>query len=233
MKKVINKLHQVQFNRELRTRSMVIRFHILWLAFYVALAIGIGFFVYHLYTEHKEDVLPAGYVDLKVGKQKYQPGDTVSFKVTNNFPTTIYITNNCPEEPLDVYKWDGSKWHQIHDYYNGHDGMCSDQSRRIAIKPNSTLSYSYKDWPDLFKKSGVYRIVMRVDHYEGVPYQDFTVLNKPRTIHKSSPQSSTGTQSQQQTQQTHNTATDDTSSSTTNKHNAEPEDIHENEVDDD
>lgn len=230
MKKAIKRVKKMQFNKELRTRSMVIRFHILWVIFYVAVFVVVGIFAYKLYDEHKEDSLPAGSITLSTNKTKYQVGEVVKFKVTNHFPTTIYVANTCPSEPLDVYIWQNKKWQQISAIARNPDSKCYGQPRRIAVAPNSSLSYSYKEWPDLFAKPGVYRIIMKVDHYEGVPFRDFKVLKKRKVINQTDSSSVTSTQLQSLPAPTQNTDNDDAYEDNAKK---EPEVEVENEVDDD
>lgn len=182
-------MKKIKLNRELRTRNMVIRYHLLWVLFYALLLIAAGIFAYRLYDEHKEDRLPAGYIDLEVSKTKYQVGEDVVFTVINRFPTDIYVANNCPGEPLDVYTWKNKKWQQIHATAKDPDSVCYEQDRRVEVAPNSSITYHYKHWPDLFKEPGVYRIAMRVDHYDEVPFQDFVVLKPAEVITNSTQQS--------------------------------------------
>jgi len=182
-----NGLKQSRFNKELRTRNMVVHLHLLWVAFYIVVVSLIAGVAYYYYHEHKEDQFPVGSIELKVSKPRYKPGETVSFSVINHFPTTIYVTNRCPQEPLDVYIWEDKQWKQIHDIAKDEDSQCFTQPRRVPVAPSSTLSYSFKDWPDLFKKPGVYRIVMKIDHYKGYPFQDFAVLKPQKVIKKTAP----------------------------------------------
>ena len=186
----------MRFNRELRTRNMVIRFHILWVVFYIVLLSGVAAIAWNIYREHDEDQYPSGAIELKVGKEEYQLNEEITFKVKNNFPTTVFVTNSCPEEPLNVYRWQDEEWHQIHDKATNPDGECFKQPRRIAIKPNSALEYHFKDWPNLFSKAGVYRIVLDIDHYDDLPFQDFVVL-KPLEINKDSTKTSQPSNSNQ------------------------------------
>ncbi len=180
-------MKQPKFNKELKTRNMVVHLHLLWVAFYIIVISLIAGVAYYYYHEHKENQFPVGSIELKVSKTRYKPGETVSFSVINHFPTTIYVTNRCPQEPLDVYKWQDKQWKQIHDSAKDEDSQCYTQPRRVPVAPSSTLTYNFKDWPDLFKNPGVYRIVMKVEHYKGYPFQDFVVLKPQEVIKKTSP----------------------------------------------
>lgn len=172
----------MRLNRELRTKTMVIRFHILWVIFYVALFSGFIYLSAKVYNEHNEDKLPSGHIVLSVGKTKYQLNDKITFKIQNNFPNTIYVINNCPEEPLNVYRWENNEWKQIHDTAKDKNSNCYKQPRQIAIGARSSIEYDFEDWPNLFKKPGVYRLVMKLDHYDDLPYQDFVILKPAKVI---------------------------------------------------
>lgn len=172
-------MKRLKLNRELRTRSMVVRFHLLWVAFYALLFIGIVGFGAYLYHEHAENQLPSGHVELTVSKTAYQPGEVVEFSIKNNFPTTIYTTNRCPEEPLDVYRWQDDGWQQIHDKAVKGEAECFTQPRKVPLQAGGTIIYNFKDWPRLFAEAGVYRIVLHIDHYDDLPFQDFKVLEAP------------------------------------------------------
>ncbi len=192
----------MRLNRELRTKHMTIRFHILWVIFYILLITGFVKLGLHVYREHDEDQFPPGSIVLKVSKTRYKPGEAVSFSIQNQFPNTIYVTNNCPEEPLNVYRWDDNRWEQTHATAKDKNSNCHKQPRHIAIKPNSTRKYDFKDWPTLFKKPGVYRLAMKIDHSDEIVFDDFVVLRPARVIKKPGPENQSSTREQTTTTET-------------------------------
>lgn len=159
----------------------IARYHLLWVAFYVILLGSTAVFAKQLYVEYDTDQIPSGYVELTVSKTQYQLGEPVEFTVINHFPTTIYVTNHCPKEPLHVFRWENNEWVEMHDEAESPDSECYKQERNIAIAPESSRAYNFNDWPNLFKEPGVYRIAMTVDHYGDIPFQDFVIL-KPREV---------------------------------------------------
>ena len=211
----------MRLNREFRTKTFVFRFHLLWVLFYLLVICIIGLFVHHVLEEHGDDQLPSGHVELSVSSGQYQPGETIYFTIKNNFPTKIYITNNCPSEPLNVYRWSGTRWDQIHDTAPSAESECYTQPRRVLIEAGKTVTYSFKDWPNLLSKPGVYRLVLVIDHYDQLPFVDFKILEKPAEP--------------QHIITTHNTSNEPESSSSNvttvpTKTRAEPEPEHEPEL---
>lgn len=163
-------------------KSFIKKIHLLWIIFYFLLIGGTVSFGSNLYEKYNEDQLPDGNIELLINKTKYQLGETVEFTVINHFPTTIYVTNQCPKEPLNVYRWQNQKWIQIHDEATSEDSECYSQERNVGILPENSRSYNFKDWPNLFKEPGVYRIAMTVNHYGDLPFQDFVILEAPKII---------------------------------------------------
>lgn len=222
----------MRLNRELRTKNMTIRFHILWALFYVVLFSGFVYVGMKVYNEHNEDNLPSGHIVLSVGKEKYQLNDKITFQIENNFPNTIYVINNCPEEPLNVYKWVDNNWKQIHDTAKDKNSNCYKQPRRIAIGARSSIKYDFEDWPHLFKEPGVYRLVMKLDHYDDLPYRDFVILKPAKIIEVENNDDNTPAQTSPSAP---TPANDDNQQSTTRQKESDEdkEQEPENEVDDD
>lgn len=167
-------------------KLLVTRFHLLWVILYLLLIGGATAFGAHLYEKNDQDVLPSGSIELLVSKTKYQLGEVVEFTVVNHFPTTIYVTNQCPGEPLNVYRWQDKKWIQIHDTSKDEGGECSSQERDVGIMPEGSRGYNFKDWPNLFKNPGVYRIAMLVQHSNNIFFKDFIVLEPAEVVERKS-----------------------------------------------
>lgn len=152
-----------------------------WVFVYLAIITAAVFFggvTYHKYNEHR---LPTGNIELTVDKLSYQLGETVSFTVTNHFPVPVFVTNQCPNEPLSVYRWNNEEWVQLHAVAQD-DSECYTQERNVAIPSEATRSYDFSDWEDLFSSPGVYRIAASIDHYADIPFQDFVILEPAEVV---------------------------------------------------
>ena len=157
------------------------KFYIPWIILYffiISVAVAFGASAYNKYDDHQ---LPSGYIELEVSKEKYELGETVEFILKNHFPTTIYVTNECPKEPLNVYRWVDEKWIELHDTAKD-SGECYSESRNIAIPSEGSRKYNFSDWPNLFREPGVYRIATAIDHYNDVPFQDFVIMEPASVI---------------------------------------------------
>jgi hypothetical protein len=150
-----------------------------------------------MYNKYETRHLPVGSIELSINKTQYQLGEVVGFTLTNHFPVPVYVTNQCPSEPLNVYRWENKEWVEIHATAKD-DAECYTQDRNIAVSSEGTRSYDFGDWPQLFGEPGVYRIAAAIDHYGGAPFQDFVVLEPAKIIEVMDPPRVTYEQEDQQ-----------------------------------
>ncbi|HET8991491.1 MAG TPA: hypothetical protein VFN31_00465 [Candidatus Saccharimonadales bacterium] len=148
-----------------------------WLMFYLLL---IALFIYSIYGQTKQvNTLnfPNGTLQLTTTKSKYTVGDTISYTLRNGFKQPITLLNNCPNEPLYVYTWSNNAWVRIHDTANV--SACNNTPKQQTIAPGASYSQNFNNWPNLFNKPGIYRIVGFATNYQAIPYADFKVVPKP------------------------------------------------------
>jgi hypothetical protein len=119
-------------------------------------------------------IVPVGQVKLTVPYSKYIVGEKISYTIKNNYNSSIYIINNCPSEPLAVYRFENNKWVRQHDQTT--QGECAGQQRQINVEPGGSITGDFSPWHNLFKTPGKYRLVVAVEHYNSLPYQDFEVV---------------------------------------------------------
>lgn len=166
---------------EQRHKFFRLGYYVPWAVLYLFIVGGTTTFAAVMLTKYEKQHLPSGSIELSVDKSKYQQGEVVEFTVTNHFPVPVYVTNQCPREPLNVYRWQNTAWVQIHATAK-EDGECYTQERDVAVASEATRSYNFSDWPDLFSEPGVYRIAAVIDHYSEIPFQDFVVLEPAEVI---------------------------------------------------
>jgi len=156
-----------------------IRQRIIWAIVYAVIIIGSLGALYFVGNKIATHSIPVGDVQLSVPYSKYLVGESVTFTLHNGFNSTIYVINNCPDEPLEVYRQENNTWVRIHD--KAAIGDCSSDQRQIAVTANSSISGTYEAWKNLFSTPGKYRIVAYVEYYNALPYQDFEIIAKPET----------------------------------------------------
>ena len=147
-------------------------------AIFVAILAAILLYLYQQIGSVQLFSLPKGSVELSMPYTKYLQGESIQITVTNNFNTPITILNDCPYEPLAVYKYVSKKWQRIHSLSKTR--VCDDDDKTVLIKPNTSVTTSFKEWPDLFSKSGKYRIALQVHYYGYIPYKDFEIVKKTK-----------------------------------------------------
>ncbi len=95
--------------------------------------------------------------DLGIGttKTEYAYGKGVQVTIQNNLTETVTIENECPAEPLDVFKYKDGEWVQTTAVYEDLD--CNSEDYTIA--PGEKLSLSYLSWSyGVFDEIGRYQI---------------------------------------------------------------------------
>jgi len=152
-----------------------------WITLYFFIIGGTTVFATSVYKKYETQHLPSGNIELSIPKSAYQLGEVVEFTITNHFPVPIYVTNKCPQEPLNVYRWNNNSWQQVHaKATDGED--CYTGERNVAIESESARTYNFADWPELFDTPGVYRIAANINHYDDIPFQDFVILEPAKVI---------------------------------------------------
>lgn len=165
---------------------MMKRFPIIWILVYLIIIGGSATFAASLFEDIKEEQLPDGNIELLTNKDKYQLGEKIEFTVINHFPVSIFVANQCPNEPLNVYVWQGKEWTQIHDSAKD-TAECYTEDRNVEILPEKIRNYDFSDWPNLFTGPGVYRLAMVVDHSDDIFFKDFVILEPAKVLDVSSP----------------------------------------------
>lgn len=156
------------------------RVHAKWLAFYVLLLIAAIFGMTKVAAHIRTHTIPFGQMELEIPYTRYVLGEDVTFTLTNHFNGIVFVSNNCPEEPLMVFRQESSRWVRIHDEASETD--CPSEAREIGVKPNGIVTGSFSKWKHLFDKPGKYRVVAYVEYYNSLPYDDFEVVAKKAAV---------------------------------------------------
>lgn len=163
-----------------------------WGVIYVLLFGMLGVILYLVAGRIHTYSIPVGSFQLTIPYAKYVVGDIVTFTLKNNFNSTVYVADDCPSEPLAVYRLENTTWVRIHD--ESALDSCDGKDRQIAIPAGSERTGSFADWNNLFATPGKYRVVAYVDYFDAMPHQDFEVVAAPVPEKASSAQTKTQTQ---------------------------------------
>ena len=175
-------------NNELDLLKNPLKLSLFWVVVYILIA---GFIIGGANiaaSQVRTHTLPTGDVTLSISYSKYVVGESVAFTIKNNYNSSISILNNCPAEPLAVYRQasDGS-WIRQHDYASY--GGCSTEQRQVSVAAGQSITGSFDPWQNLFVNPGKYRVVAFVEYYNALPYQEFEVV-APKTASTTQQQSS-------------------------------------------
>lgn len=102
---------------------------------------------------------------LTLAQQRYEEGEVVQFVLANNEGRALRLDNDCPGEPLSVYRLYGQEWRAVSTYSS--TIACDTTQTAIVVEPGARMSMSYEHWSDLFSEPGTYRIVARFQGFDG------------------------------------------------------------------
>jgi len=86
---------------------------------------------------------------------EFKQDDLVSVKLRNNTEEKITIKNDCPGEPLNVFKYINGDWQQL----NVSPRIVCDTTDPLVIEPKKDLTINYQSWNHaLFNEMGRYKI---------------------------------------------------------------------------
>lgn len=171
-----------------------------WIMVWSLLALISVYAIYRIADTIRLHQLPSGSVELTVPYSKYLVGEVISFTLKNSYNSPIYVTNECPKEPLIVYQKKATRWERIHDTTSV--DKCPTQDRQIEIPANGEISGSFEPWVNLFDEPGMYRVVAYVEFYNELPYQEFEIIAQPTAEAAFQQNQSTATSSVPQSTQT-------------------------------
>lgn len=124
---------------------------LLFLAIFLLLNLLFGSFK----NEGTEQKLGEGTLGIATTKENFSRGDTITVQLKNNTKEVIQIPNECPNEPLTVYRFSEDVWKQI---AATPKITCAD-TKPITIEPDKTVTIKYDKWSRaLFSNIGKYKI---------------------------------------------------------------------------
>ncbi len=151
-----------------------------WSIFYLLLLAVFGYNIYHNIMSVNTKIIPSGRIDLTASQLQYTVGNKIQVTLKNGLTSSITLNGKCPQEPLNVYRWENNLWTRVHSTVDAK--ACAAQSKQTVIPPNGTYNISYADWSQLFATPGIYRIAALADNYNGVAYTDFDVVAPPAPV---------------------------------------------------
>jgi hypothetical protein len=118
---------------------------------------------------------PATGISIDVSQAQYKVGQDVVVTLSNTSSTNVYINNNCPNEPLAVYRLENNTWVGVQAAASSAKCVGEPQNYEIPVDHSARFNYHY--WPNLFSQPGRYRIVANIELFSEGPSVDFNVVD--------------------------------------------------------
>jgi len=155
------------------------KFRLMWTAVYLIIFAVIIYIAIAAANGIRTHTLPSGSVQLTVPYSKYVVGEKITFSIKNNYNSSISVVNNCPSEPLAVYRREGVTW--VRQHAQASEESCPDEQRQVSVPTGGVVNGNFAAWHNLFSAPGKYRVVAFVEFYNSLPYQEFEVIAQPKT----------------------------------------------------
>lgn len=93
-------------------------------------------------------------------KREYDQEELVTIHIRNNTDLEATIKNECPDEPLNVFKKDKGEWITIQ---NTKENGC-ESTENLIIKPKEEININYRGWNhSLFGETGFYKVETNIE----------------------------------------------------------------------
>lgn len=113
-------------------------------------------------------------VEIVLSKAQYKVGEEIYFGILNKTDKELKIENECPREPLNIYKkMNDGGWKKI----SSEATVDCSGSGDIVIKAGELRGASFLPWQKiLFSSSGVYKMEVELKGYENKYEQIFSIV---------------------------------------------------------
>jgi hypothetical protein len=152
------------------TKARIVKYTLPLLIIGICLSFG-----YHATRGIFAEAPAATGISITVDQPQYQVGQIVTITLSNATSTNVYVANNCPNAPLQVYKMEGTAWVPIN--AAAAQSKCAGEPQNYEIPADRSIKANYRYWPTLFAQPGRYRIVANIESFSAGPSADFTVIN--------------------------------------------------------
>lgn len=141
-------------------------------AFFTAKKLNPDFNFYELIRPR----LPDNALEIIFSKPQYILNEEIFFGVLNKTNQTLRVENECPGEPLEVYRLENNVWMHLK---NQAKIMCK-STKDIVIQPYELKGSSYLPWQGvIFSVPGKYKIELRVEGYGNKFEKEFEIAARP------------------------------------------------------
>ncbi|MEK7544789.1 MAG: YidC/Oxa1 family membrane protein insertase [Patescibacteria group bacterium] len=111
--------------------------------------------VFSFFIEKENPEVKTGELAIIIGDKEYSRGAVMAADIINRTTQDIAIANECPGEPLNIYKYTNGNWIQK----TANPKLTCDNVKETILKAGETLTVTYENWNyALFNEEGRYKI---------------------------------------------------------------------------
>lgn len=117
--------------------------------------------------------LPRDAIEIVLTKEQYKIGEEIYFGILNKSDRVLKIENECPREPLEIYKLVKGDWRHIKA-----SAKIECSQKHIVLEPGELKGSTFLPWQNiLFNSAGTYKIVVEAEGYKNEFEKIFTIIS--------------------------------------------------------
>ncbi|MBD3361003.1 membrane protein insertase YidC [Candidatus Peregrinibacteria bacterium] len=122
---------------------------------FLVVFLAINYLMSSCQDKEEDLIISSGNVLFTTTDNEYSRSQTVTLKIKNGTEQEIFIPNECPNEPFDVYRYENNKWIQK----TATPQLNCENAKDVTLAPNEEIKIRYENWNHaLFSEMGRFKI---------------------------------------------------------------------------
>jgi len=122
---------------------------------------------------HKR-TLPDDGIAIITSKDEYKIGEEIFFGIQNKTEKTLFIENECPWEPIEIYMLENNVWRHLKAKT---ETIKCESGEDIKLNPYELKGTSFLPWSDIImNEAGLYKLEVDIDGYKNGAEKEFRII---------------------------------------------------------
>ncbi len=125
-------------------------------------------------TRVYKKTLPNESISIITSKDEYKIGEEIFFAIQNKTEKTLFIENECPWEPIEIYEYKNNKWVKL----KARSSIVKcENAKEIILKPYELSGTSFLPWSNIIlNNSGTYKLEVDIEGYKNSVEKEFKIV---------------------------------------------------------
>jgi hypothetical protein len=125
-------------------------------------------------TRIYKKTLPTDSIAIITSKDKYKVGEEIFFAIQNKTAKTLFIENECPWEPIEIYMYKNNVWSKLK---ARSEIIKCENAKEIVLRPYELVGASFLPWTEIIlDKPGTYKLEVEIEGYKNSVEKEFEIV---------------------------------------------------------